>query len=192
MLEKIEAFFTKEMKEKAGRLAILSLFLLVPFYPFRMFFLFLLCTYMLPWDIQHKRITSLTALPFMPVQLYWFSWLFLVTITTVTQLIGSALGAGIFAQSWQLFGIHLAGSLLFVTAYFGITMLSVIAGLDHFGIPLLVFIADLIIGGIGSPSQNPYFYISPVHQGSILLALIPAIGFVFVGAYVFSKKGASK
>ena len=92
MLPKIEAFFMKEMKEKTGRLAILSLFLLVPFYPFRIFFLFLLCTHMLGWDVQHKRYSSLMALPYMPKQLFWLSYLFLVVISVETQLIGAALG----------------------------------------------------------------------------------------------------
>ncbi len=121
MLSKIEAFFMKEMKEKAGRLAILSLFLLVPFYPFRMFFLFFLCTHMLGWDVQHKRYSSLTALPYMPRNLFWLSYLFLVAIAVVTQLIGTALGAGVFDMGWASFGIHLIGSLLFVTAYYGVT-----------------------------------------------------------------------
>lgn len=192
MLSKIEAFFMKEMKEKAGRLAILSLFLLVPFYPFRMFFLFFLCTHMLGWDVQHKRYSSLTALPYMSRNLFWLSYLFLVAIAVVTQLIGTALGAGVFDMGWASFGIHLIGSLLFVTAYYGVSILAVTFGLDHFAIPLLVFIIDLVLGGIGFSSGNPYSLISPVHQKSFLLAIIPAAILLFGSAYLFEKKGAYK
>ena len=192
MLPKIEAFFMKEMKEKTGRLAILSLFLLVPFYPFRIFFLFLLCTHMLGWDIQHKRYSSLMALPYMPKQLFWLSYLFLVVISVETQLIGAALGAGVFNMGWAPLGIHLLGSLLFVTSYYGISMLAVTFGLDHFAIPLLVFIVDLTLGGIGFTTNNPYSLISPVHQKSLPLAIIPAVALLLGSAYLFEKKGAYK
>ncbi len=48
------------------------------------------------------------------------------------------------------------GSMDFSTAYFAVSV-SVTAGLDNFGIPFLVLIADLIAGGVETSSSNPYF-----------------------------------
>ena len=161
MLKKIEAYFMKEMSEKAGRIAVFSLGLLIPNYGFRMLFLFLLVTTVLPADIHNKRISNLLALPYSHGELFWISLLFLVGITTSTEFLGAAL----FGRGFIYTGINLWRSLNFIGFYYAVSMLSVIAGLDNFGIPFLIFILDIIMGGLGSTYENPYFYISPVYQG---------------------------
>lgn len=189
MIQKIEAYFMKELSEKAGRLAILSLLLFVPYYQFRMFFLFLLVVSSLPWDIQRRKMSSIAALPFSYGEIMMISYGFVVAIAMVTGLIGGAF----FGMNWSGLGLNLLGTLTFVTAYYSIAMLSVISGLDNFGIPLLVFILDLIIGGVGNPwRNNPYFFVSPVHQGNAFLALGVAL-ILFAIAYVlFVRKGVQK
>jgi len=192
MINKIEAYFMKEMSEKAGRLAIFSLFLLIPNFGARIFFMFLLVVNMLPWDIRRKRFSSLMALPYSYNQLFWISFLVMTAINAATFLIGGALGAGLFAISPTVLGIHLAGSLVFSTAYYAISMICVTMGLDNFGIPFLILIADLIFGGIGYKWSNPYFYISPVHQGNTVYAACLAVGLLALAAYLFNKRGVSK
>lgn len=188
MIQKIEGYFMKELSEKAGRIAVLSLFLLIPDYRVRMIFLLLTATSLLPADVHHKRVSSLAALPFSHGDMYWVSYLFLATIVTVTQFIGG----GLFGMHPSVLGYHWLGSINFATAYFSIAMLCVMAGLDHFGIPLLIFFGDLILGGIGNRGMNPYFYISPVHQGNVFLSMPVAFGLLVLSAYLFIKKGVTK
>ncbi len=188
MIQKIEGYFMKELSEKAGRIAVLSLFLLIPDYGIRMFFLLILTTSLLPSDVHHKRISSLSALPFSRMDLFWVSYLFLITISTVTQFIGG----GLFGMNPAAVGFHWLGSLTFSTAYFSIALLSVMAGLDHFGIPLLIFFGDLILGGLGPRGSNPYAFISPIHQGNGVLSLLFAVGLLGLAGYLFIKKGVSR
>ena len=188
MIKKVEAFFMKEVSEKAGRLAVFSLGLLVPFYQVRLIFIFLLLVGMLPSDIQHRRLGSLLALPFSRTEVFWASYLFLISVVVITQVIGGA----VFALSSSFLGVNLLGSINFATAYFAIAMLSVMAGLDHIGIPFLVLIVDLILGGIGSRVTNVYFRFSPAHQGNVYYVLPIAFGLLVVAAILFSKRGVQK
>jgi len=191
-MNRIEAFFRKEMTEKAGRIAIFSLFLLIPFYQARIFFLFLLAVNMLPWDIKRSRFSSLMAMPYSYNQLFWISYFMMIIINITTFVVGGALGAGIFAISLQQLTMGLIGSLIFSTAYYAISMLCVTAGLDNFGVPFLIFIADMIIGGIGYRGTNPYFYISPANCGNAYFAGSFAIALLIIAAYLFNKKGVTK
>ena len=190
MIQKIEAYFMKELSEKAGRIAVLSLLLFIPYYQFRMIFLFLLAVSSLPWDIQHRKMSSITALPFSYGEIIMISYLFMISIAVVTQVIGGAL----FGLSPAFLGLNMLGSVVFATAYYSVAMLSVIAGLDNFGIPLLVFIIDGVIGGLGSryAANNPYFYVSPVHQGNVFLSLALTAVFFAVAYTLFVKKGVQK
>lgn len=197
MLEKIEAYFMKEFSEKAGRLSIFSLFLLIPDYRVRMFFVFLLITSLLPSDVQNKKMTNLLALPFSCSNLFWFSYIFLIAIVSVTEFIG----AGLFGVGTEMMSVYLLGSIVFATAYYAIAVLSVTAGLDNFGIPFLIFLVDLIAGGIGNRLAaegfnfrwtNPYYYISPVHQGNIYLASAVAAGLLILSYVVLIRKGVQK
>jgi hypothetical protein len=193
MIEKIEAYFMKELSEKAGRIAVFSLGLLVPYYPVRLIFLFLLCTSLLPSDIQHKRLGSLLALPYSHMELFWISYLFLIALSTSTQLVGMALfGAHLNAVSVTYWLAMILGSINFATAYYAVAMLSVTAGLDNFGIPFLVLIVDAIIGGIGNRWNNPYFYASPIHQGNAIATTLVAFSALIVANYVFARKGVQK
>ncbi|MEA2066910.1 MAG: hypothetical protein U9O65_07475 [Thermotogota bacterium] len=91
MLEKVEAYFMKEFSEKAGRLAIFSLFLLIPDYRVRLFFIFLLITSFLPSDTQNKKMSNLLALPFSYSSLFWYSYIFLIAVVSVTEFISAGL-----------------------------------------------------------------------------------------------------
>ncbi|HOY26005.1 MAG: hypothetical protein GXY62_05670 [Thermotogaceae bacterium] len=193
MTEKIEAYFMKELSEKAGRIAVFSLGLLIPFYPARMVFLFLLATSLLPSDIQHKRLGSLLALPYSRQELFWISYLFLIAFGTVAQVIGMALFGAQFGSSTSIYWLSmLIGSISFSTAYYAVSMISVTAGLDNFGIPFLVLIADLIIGGFGNRWNNPYFYASPAHQGNVWVSGAVSLAVLLVANYLFVKKGVQK
>lgn len=195
MLEKVEAYFMKEFSEKAGRLAIFSLFLLIPDYKVRVFFIFLLITSLLPSDMQNKKMSNLLALPFSYSNLFWYSYIFLIAIVSVTEFIG----AGLFGVNIELMSLYLLGSIIFATAYYGIAILSVTAGLDNFGIPLLIFLVDLIAGSVGNRLggfnvrwSNPYYYISPIHQGNVFIVSAVAAGLLIVSYVVLLKKGVQK
>ncbi len=183
MTEKIEAYFMKEFSEKAGRIAVFSLGLLIPFYPVRMIFLFLLATSLLPSDIQHKRLGSLLALPYSRH----------IALSVVTQVIGMALFGASLISSMNIYWLSMViGSISFSTAYFAVSMISVTAGLDNFGIPFLVLIADLIAGGVGNRFSNPYFYASPAHQGNVWISGAVSLAVLLVANYLFVKKGVQK
>lgn len=193
MTEKIEAYFMKEFSEKAGRIAVFSLGLLIPFYPVRMIFLFMLATSLLPSDIQHKRLGSLLALPYSRQELFWISYLFLIALSVVTQVIGMALFGAHLISSMNVYWLSMViGSISFSTAYYAVSMISVTAGLDNFGIPFLVLIADLIVGGIGNRFNNPYFYASPSHQGNVWISGAVSLGVLLIANYLFVKKGVQK
>ncbi|MGC9383817.1 MAG: hypothetical protein ACP5D6_04355 [Kosmotogaceae bacterium] len=197
MLEKVEAYFMKEFSEKAGRLAIFSLFLLIPDYRVRLFFIFLLITSLLPSDMQNKKMSNLLVLPFSYSNLFWYSYIFLIAVVSVTEFIG----AGLFGVNIELMSLYLLGSVIFATAYYAIAVLSVTAGLDNFGIPLLIFMVDLIAGGVGNRLvsggfnvrwSNPYYYISPIHQGNVFIVSAVAAGLLIVSYIMLLKKGVQK
>ena len=189
MFKRIEAFFTKEFSEKAGRLFVFSLFLFVPSFGFKLIFLFLLATSMLAWDIQQKRTVNLMILPFTLHQVFLLSWGFMITLITITHFIGAAIPMGMmsmgyFVQSWL-------NSVIFATSYFSISMMFVISGMDNLGMPFLVLIGDWILSSIGG-FRNFYWYISPVTQGSMPAAATFAFVLFALALYLFMKKGATK
>ncbi len=188
MLNKFEGYLLKEFSEKAGRLAVFSLGLFIPIYPVRMIFIFLMIISLLPLDIHNKKMTALTALPFTRKDLFFNSYFLLIILTTVTEIISAAW----FNINYFSTGIFLAGSLIFATAYYSIAIICTSFGLDNFGIPFLIFLADLIIGGIGNMNINPFSYISPIHQKNIFIAAGTALVLMIIAFYVFVKKGVKK
>lgn len=188
-LKKIEAFFMKEFSEKSGRIAVFALLLLIPNFTAKLLFLFLFTTTMLSSDINNKRFSTLITLPFSYKEIYIFSFVFMISIVTFVTLLGGLFIPGGFSYILT----QLYKSLIFVTFYYSIGVLSVTYGLDNFGIPLLIFIADLILGGIGyNYFYNPYKAISPVYQGISWAALIFSVVIFFISFYEFNRKGVQK
>ncbi len=200
MLNKAEAYFTKEFKEKTIILVVLTLLLLIPAYSWRLFFLFLLITTLLPKDVHNGRIEIMMSLPFSKTDIFWMSYALLLTIAVITQAIGGALFNISFAEIMR----EILATLIFSSAYFGITMVSVSVGFGNFGVPFLALIMDSFFGAIGkswhfrydflaSPmGSNPYTFISPVYQGNTLAALIFAVILLYLGYLTFSGKEISK
>ncbi len=200
MLNKVEAYFTKELKEKAGILVVLTLLLLVPQYSWRLFFLLLLIASLLPRDVHRGKIKLMVSLPFSKGDVFWISYAFLITIIVITQIIGGAF----FNISLSGIGWDILGTLIFSSAYFGIAMISVSLGFGNFGIPFLVLIADSFFGAIGnnweftynlfrSPSGlNPYRMISPIYQGNRFAAFVFAAALLITAYILFERKGTSK
>jgi hypothetical protein len=184
MLKRIEAFYMKEFSEKAGRLFVFSLFLLVPDFGFKTIFIFLLATSMLAWDVQQKRTVNIMILPYTLSEVFLISWLFMVSIVTITHFIGAAVPFGPLSVTY-LWTAWL-NSIIFATAYYSIAMIFVTSGMDNFGMPFLVLIGDWILSSIGS-YRNFYWYISPVSQGNIFAFVLFA-----TALYLFVKKGATK
>lgn len=189
MLKRIEAFFMKEFSEKAGRLFVFSLFLFIPNFGFKIPFLFLLATSMLAWDVQQKRTVNLMILPYTLAQLFMISWLFMISVITITHFTGAAVPFGWLStiSVWTAW----LNAIIFATAYYAISMIFVTAGMDNFGMPLLVLIGDWILSSIGS-YRNFYWYISPLSQGNILAAGAFAFVLFAIALYLFIKKGATK
>ncbi len=189
MLSRIEAYFMKEFSEKAGRLFVFSIFLLIPSYEVKGLFLFLLATSMLAWDIQQKRTTNMMALPYTLVELFVISWLFMITLISVTQFVGAAIP---WDTSPDFILMTLVKSIIFATSYFSIAMIFVVSGLDNFGMPLLVLIGDWILASIGRSYQNFYWYVSPITQGNVFASAAFAFALFSLALYLFNKKGAAK
>lgn len=187
-IKKLEAFFMKEFTEKAGRIAIFSLLFMIPEFEVKIFFLFLFVVFGLASDIHNKRFSTLISLPFSYKDIYLMSYTFIVTVVTLTSLAGSA----IFSVSVEYGLINLLSSLIFVTAYYGVSILSVSFGMDHFGIPFLVLIVDLIVSNIGNRYSNPFHAFSPTTQGITWLSALVAVLIFATGLYVFDKKGVQK
>ncbi len=187
-IKKFEAFFMKEFTEKAGRIAVFSLLFMIPQFEAKLFFLFLFVVFGLASDIHNKKFSTLISLPFSYKDVYLMSYTFIATIVTLTSLAGAA----IFSGSVEYGLANLLSSLIFITAYYGISILSVSFGMDNFGIPFLVFIIDMIVSNIGNRYNNPFFAFSPTTQGVKWLALIAAVLIFATGFYVFDKKGVQK
>ncbi len=201
MLNKVEAYFAKVIRERAGFLLVLALFLLMPRFSWRFFLLFLMITLvLLPRDIHDGRIKIMMSLPFSRANVFWCSYAFLVTFAVITQLIGGAL----FGISIDMMGWNIIGTLIFSSAYFGVAMISVTLGFGNFVIPFLVLIADSFLGSIGknweftynflgSPSGfNPYSMISPIYQGNQIAAFIFAATLLMTAYVLFERKGTSR
>ena len=187
-IKKFEAFFMKEFTEKAGRIAVFSLLFMIPQFEAKLFFLFLFVVFGLASDIHNKKFSTLISLPFSYKDVYLMSYTFIATIVSLTSLAGAA----IFSGSVEYGLANLLSSLIFITAYYGISILSVSFGMDNFGIPFLVFIIDMIVSNIGNRYNNPFFAFSPTTQGVKWLALIAAVLIFATGFYVFDKKGVQK
>jgi|Wag4MinimDraft_11_1082651.scaffolds.fasta_scaffold00926_3 hypothetical protein len=187
-IKKLEAFFMKEFTEKAGRIAIFSLLFMIPEFEVKIFFLFLFVVFGLASDIHNKRFSTLISLPFSYKDVYLMSYTFIVTVVALTSLAGSA----IFSGSIENGIANLISSLIFVTAYYGVSILSVSFGMDNFGVPFLVLIVDSIVSNIGISNINPFYAFSPTTQGITWLAAIIAVLIFLTGLYVFDKKGVQK
>ncbi|MDN5343400.1 MAG: hypothetical protein PWP28_2280 [Oceanotoga sp.] len=190
-LKKTEAYFMKEFTEKAGRIAIFSLFLMIPEIYTKMIFSFIFITFMLASDIHNGKFSTLIALPFSYRDIFLNSYLFLIFITTITTFAGVAFYQIPNFMIWSLF----IKQLIFITFYYSVSILSVTFGMDNFGIPLLVLAIDFfvgIIGGFDIPNMNPYKLFSPIFQKSLLLSGIFSI-ILFISAFIFfCRKGVQK
>jgi hypothetical protein len=190
-LKKTEAYFMKEFTEKAGRIAIFSLFLMIPEIYTKMIFSFIFITFMLASDIHNGKFSTLIALPFSFRDIFLNSYLFLIFITTITTFAGIAFYQVPNFMIWSLF----IKQLIFITFYYSVSILSVTFGMDNFGIPLLVLAIDFfvgIIGGFDIPNMNPYKLFSPIFQKSLLLSGIFSI-ILFISAFIFfCRKGVQK
>lgn len=190
-LKKTEAYFMKEFTEKAGRIAIFSLFLMIPEIYTKMIFSFIFITFMLASDIHNGKFSTMIALPFSYRDIFLNSYLFLIFITTITTFAGIAFYQIPNFMIWSLF----IKQLIFITFYYSVSILSVTFGMDNFGIPLLVLAIDFfvgIIGGFDIPNMNPYKLFSPIFQKSLLLSGIFSI-ILFISAFIFfCRKGVQK
>lgn len=189
-MSKIESYYTKEFTEKAGRLGILFLFLCVPDFQFKVFFIFLLASFFLTADLKNRKYSAMLSLPFSRTELFFSAFIFNLSIIVISQLSGSVL----FGLSGKDVYITLLRSAIMFCAYFGISIISVVNGHDNFGFPLIFFIIDLVAGGIFDHARfiNPYRYISPIYQGNILISGIFSVVILVFSYYVFSKRGVSR
>ncbi|RKX54863.1 MAG: hypothetical protein DRP30_01130 [Thermotoga sp.] len=186
LMNKIEAYFLKEFREKSLVIVILfTMMFLIPANWFRFFFMLLIISSLLPRDVHHGRVHLLSSLPFSRSDLFWISYILATLIGISTSLVTSTI--------WFLnSGDRIVSMLIFSSAYFGICMLSVSFGLDHFVIPLFVFFGGGFMGSLGTSTTNPYSLVSPVYQGSKLGSLVFSLLILIVSWIIFERKGAPK
>ncbi|BBJ28568.1 hypothetical protein [Athalassotoga saccharophila] len=192
MIQKLEAYFMKDFIEKGGALVVFAILMFIPVDFLRGIFMILMITIVLshidPYRRRKESISELMALPFSYSEIFWFPFVFLVTIVTIIQLsVGGIIDLGIYLSFSQI--LH---SLIFLTAYYGIFNIFAIAGLSGGGFIWLFWVADMILGSIGPESQNLYRMISPIFQGNEIAALLFAVAILVVSFYLFSKKGVTK
>lgn len=195
-LNKLEVYFQKEFTEKSGRIFLFSLLFLflVPFDIsfLSAFFVFLFLTNMLGYDIRNKKFSLLISLPFSYREIFFSSFILSILLIAIPGTIGSA-----FINFGNAYGflalLEVFQALIFATAYFAIIIISVTLGGDTFGIPFLVLILDFILGGFGSSIMvNPYYLISPYHQGNILASFVFSVILLIISLYLLEKRGVQK
>ena len=186
LMNKMEAYFMKEMREKGGvMIAFLIPILIIPSIWVRFLFLLFVASSLLPRDVHHGRLHLLTSLPFSRSDVFWLSYMLFLIVGIFSSFINSVW--------WGTeAGMDILRIVTFSNAYFGICMLSVTFGLDHFAIPLAVFFMDTILGSIGNTGTNPYIFISPVYQENLISALAFSFIILITSWVLFERKGASK
>lgn len=192
-LNKLEVFIQKEFTEKSGRIFLFSLIFLfviplnVTF--LSLFFVFLFLTNMLGSDIKNKKFSLIISLPYSYAEVFFSSYIFSLLLVLIPGTIGAAfVNVGI-ATAF----LNILRSLIFATAYFGVILISVTLGGDNFGIPFLILLADIVLGGLGSRyNANPYKFISPYYQGNIWGSMIFSLVLLFLALYLFEKRGVNK
>ncbi len=192
-MNKVEVYFIKTLKERAGLLLILTLLLLIPNFSWRIFFIFLMITLvLLPRDMCNGKFNIMMALPLLRKDVFWSSYVFLLVFSIFPQMVGYSFESIFVTPNFWNIGYGILSTLTFSSAYFGIAMLSVSFGFGNFGVPFLVFIADAFLGSIGRYSLNPYRMISPIYQENITAALIFALSLLMVSYFIFERKGKVK
>ncbi len=190
MIQKLEAYFMKDFIEKGGALAVFSIMLFLNVSFVRTIFMILMITVVLSHFEQRRRrenISALTALPFSYSDIFWFPFVFLITIVTIVQLaVSGIIGLPVYDAFSQILY-----SVVFLTAYYAVFTLFSVVGLTGSGFIWLFWVADIIFGSI-QPSQNLYRLISPVYQENEIAAILFSIILVSISAYLFSKKGVTR
>ncbi|BBE29957.1 hypothetical protein OSSY52_00980 [Tepiditoga spiralis] len=186
MINKLEAYFMKEFFEKNGKLIVFFLLMLIPNYESKTIFLFLFSVSFLSSDIYHGRYSTLGALPFSRIEIFVSAYTFLISIVFVSQLLAGTLGM---LSLTDTITNLLIPSLIFVTAYFSISMIFVQNSLNNLVFPLLIFFAD---GILSSLPNNIFKNISPFIQENTLYSLIFAFILLIIAGYLFIEKGVQK
>ncbi|PNR94862.1 hypothetical protein [Petrotoga sp. 9PWA.NaAc.5.4] len=195
-LNKMEVFFHKEFTEKSGRIFLFALIFLfvIPFNVsfLSFFFIFLFLTNMLGHDLRNKKFSLIISLPFSYKEIFFSSFILSILLIAIPGSIGLA-----FVNFSEFLGysafLRIISVIIFAMAYFAIIIISVILGGDSFGMPFLIFLADWIIGGLGSNYVvNPYKLISPYHQGNLWASLVFSVFLLFLSLYLFEKRGVQK
>jgi len=192
-LNKLEVFIQKEFTEKSGRIFLFSLFFLfviplnISF--LSLFFVFLFLTNMLGSDIKYKKFSLIISLPYSYAEVFFSSYIFSLLLVLIPGTIGAAFVNVSIATAF----LNILHALIFATAYFGVILISVTLGGDNFGIPFLILLADIILGGLGSSyNVNPYKFISPYYQGNMWGSMIFSLVVLFLSLYLFEKRGVNK
>ncbi len=192
-MNKVEVYFIKTLKERAGLLLILTLLLLIPNFSWRIFFIFLMITLvLLPRDMCNGKFNIMMELPLSRKDVFWSSYVFLLVFSIFPQMIGYSFESVFITPSPWSIGYGLLSTLTFSTAYFGIAVLSASFGFGNFGVPFLVLIADAFLGSIRWYGLNPYRMISPIYQENITVALIFALSLLMISYFIFERKGKIK
>lgn len=104
-------------------------------------------------------------------QIFWFEYAFLSLMICITFFVGLPF-AGKTVGIW----LTLLKSLVFLWAYLSIVLSAVSVGFDPFGAAFLFLLFDIVMGSIGSAklsaSFNPYKFISPLRQESMLASAV--------------------
>jgi len=189
MMKKLEAFFMKEFYEKSIMLVIFTLFLLIPNFDASVIFLLFFSISFLSADINNKKFSTLSALPYSYQEIFVCSLTFTVVYSLLIKLI-SGVVAGMSVSS--IFINLLLPTFIFVIAYWSISLISVQIGGDNLWIPLLIFFLDGVLSNILQRGFNLFRLISPTAQGNLYLSLLFSLSLMILAFYLFTKRGVRK
>lgn len=186
-----EAYMKKQLLEKFPSMVFFFVVMMIPNYGTKVFGTFFLILFSIASDVRQKRLDLLLYLPLTRKQIFWFEYAFLSLMICITFFVGLPF-AGKTVEIW----LTLLKSLVFLWAYLSIVLSAVSVGFDPFGAAFLFLLFDIVMGSIGSAklsaSFNPYKFISPLRQESMLASAVFTAVLTYASYRLFTTRSGER
>ncbi|ABY95488.1 MULTISPECIES: hypothetical protein [Thermoanaerobacter] len=190
VINKMDIYIQKELKEKTVRILFLTFLLFIPVILIKTIALLFLSATFIVYDIRHQNAELLYFLPFSKKELFLYNLIFLSLVVIVTSAIGEIFLGVPFINKFE----PILRSLILLLAIFGLQMAFSGFEMDGLGWSAFVVILDALLGNIGTTdinsfAFNPYSLISFTRQGNLLLSLIYSSLICLLGFWSYVIKG---
>lgn len=190
-MREFDVYVKKQLLEKFPSMVFFFVVTMIPNYGAKVFGIFFLILFSLASDVRQKRLDLLLYLPLTRKQIFWFEYLFLSLLISISFFVGLP-----FAERNVTAFVTLLKSLIFLWAYLSVVLSAVSVGFDPFAATFLFLLFDLVMSSIGttklSVSFNPYRFVSPLRQESVLASFIFAVGLTYVSYRLFTTRGGER